>query len=263
MSLSTGPIVSAAWLSEHANDSDVLIVDIRPGNAYAAAHLPGAISVDLAPARLGSSSEAAISAWHGRLQELVQSAGITPQHTVVFYEDISGTMAPYGVWLLDAAGLGNGAMLDGGIRGWHAAGLPLTQEPTRATRSDTTIAPISEPVATLEGISAQLADTLSTDQFVDSRTINEHAAGAIPGAIHVDWTTHLDPATGAFRPMEELSALYEEAGLNREAPATAYCAGGFRAANTYVVLKALGVPQARNYAPSWGEWGMHPDTPKH
>lgn len=262
MSLSTGPIVSASWLSEHINDDNVLVIDVRPRDAYAAAHLPGAISVDLAPARLGSSSDTAINAWYERLQELVQAAGITPQQTVVFHEDISGTMAPYGVWLLDAAGLGNGAMLDGGIRGWHAAGLPLTQDPSEATRSDTTIAPLAAPVATLNGISAQLADTANTEQFVDARTTAEHLNGTIPGSVHVDWTAHLDPATGAFRPMDELAAMYEDAGLNREAPATSYCAGGFRAANTYVVLKALGVPQARTYAPSWGEWGMHPETPK-
>jgi len=27
-------------------------------------------------------------------------------------------------------------------------------------------------------------------------------------------------------------------------------------------LKALGFAQPRNYAPSWGEWGVHPQTPK-
>jgi thiosulfate/3-mercaptopyruvate sulfurtransferase len=262
MTHSTGPIVSTSWLSEHINDPDVVVIDVRPGQAYTAAHLPRAISVDLAPARLGSSTPSAVTAWQARLQELVQAAGITPQQTVVFYEDVSGTMAPYGVWLLDAAGLSNGAMLDGGIRGWHAAGLPLTQEPGSVARSETTISPQTAPVGTLDGISASINDAASTDQFVDARTINEHEAGAIPGAIHVDWTTHLDPATGAFRPMEELAALYDGAGLDLSAPATSYCAGGFRAANTYVVLKALGVAQAANYAPSWGEWGMHPDTPK-
>src|SRR5688572_18808519 len=113
MPIPLSPIVSIDWLSKHLNDPDLLLVDVRPAMAYAAAHLPGAISVDLAPAKLSSSSPEALEAWREQLREVIQSAGITPDRTVVFYEDISGTMAPYGVWLLDAAGLGNGAMLDG------------------------------------------------------------------------------------------------------------------------------------------------------
>jgi thiosulfate/3-mercaptopyruvate sulfurtransferase len=61
--------------------------------------------------------------------------------------------------------------------------------------------------------------------------------------------------------MEELESLYAHAGLEKETPVASYCAAGIRAANTYVVLKALGYDDVRNYAPSWGEWGTRPDTP--
>jgi 3-mercaptopyruvate sulfurtransferase SseA len=55
--------------------------------------------------------------------------------------------------------------------------------------------------------------------------------------------------------------MYAESGLTASEPVATYCAGGFRAANTYVVLKALGYTEPKNYAPSWGEWGQRPDTP--
>jgi thiosulfate/3-mercaptopyruvate sulfurtransferase len=218
--------------------------------------------VDLAPAKLSSSSPAALEAWRTQLQDVIQGAGITPDRTVVFYEDISGTMAPYGVWLLDAAGLGNGVMLDGGIRGWHAAGHPLSKESVTATRSTTTIAPRPAVIATADDILADLSMGNGATQRVDTRAAHEHASGAIPGAVNIDWTTHLDPATGAFKPLDQIAAMYDEAGLNKEQETTSYCAGGFRAANTYVVMRALGFAHARNYAPSWSEWGMRPDTPK-
>ncbi len=262
MPIPLSPIVSIDWLSKHLNDPDLLLVDVRPAMAYAAGHLPGAISVDLAPARLSSSSAAALEAWRGQVQEVIQSAGITPDRTVVFYEDISGTMAPYGVWLLDAAGLGNGAMLDGGIRGWRAAGLPLSNEPVTPTRAATTIAPRPAVIATADDILADLSADNGTTQRIDTRAAHEHDAGTIPGSVHIDWTNHLDPATGAFKPMDELAAMYAAAGLDKEQETTSYCAGGFRAANTYVVMRALGFAHARNYAPSWSEWGMRPDTPK-
>lgn len=254
----TSPIVSVDWLADHLADPDLLVVDVRPAAAYQQAHLPGAVSVDLAAARLASSAPSAVEQWLPRLQALVQAAGIRPGQTVVFYEDVSGTMSAYGVWLLDAAGLGNGAMLDGGIQGWYRAGEPLSDEPVTATASATEISPNLDVVGTLDGLLEEIGS--GTGQRVDARGVAEFAAGAMPSAAHVDWTRHLDPATGQFLPLEDLRALYAD--LDPSVPTTTYCAGGFRAANSYVVLKALGFGQPRNYAPSWGEWGMHPQTPK-
>jgi thiosulfate/3-mercaptopyruvate sulfurtransferase len=131
-----------------------------------------------------------------------------------------------------------------------------------AIRSTTPIAPRPAVIATADDILADLAAESGSTQRIDTRAAQEHAAGAIPGAVHIDWTSHLDPATGAFKPLDELAAMYDAAGLDPEQETTSYCAGGFRAANTYVVMRALGFAHARNYAPSWSEWGMRPDTPK-
>ena len=38
-----------------------------------------------------------------------------------------------------------------------------------------------------------------------------------------------------------------------------YCKGGYRAANSFVVLRMLGYKNARMYLGSWGEWGNRPD----
>jgi thiosulfate/3-mercaptopyruvate sulfurtransferase len=256
--MTAGPIVSADWLAAHLDDAGIIVIDVRPAVAYQQAHLPGAISLDLAPARLARSTSAAIEQWVPRVQDLVRGAGITADRTVIFYEDISGTMSAYGVWLLDAAGLGNGAMLDGGIQGWYRAGFPLSAEPAVPTPADTIIEPDLAVVGTLDGLLAEIGN--GDGQRVDARGDGEYLAGAMPGAAHVDWTRHLDPATGQFLPLDDLRALY--AALDPSRPTTTYCAGGFRAANSYVVLKALGFTQPRNYAPSWGEWGMHPQTPR-
>ena len=39
-----------------------------------------------------------------------------------------------------------------------------------------------------------------------------------------------------------------------------YCQGGYRSANTYLVLRMLGYPQVRNYLGSWSEWGNRDDS---
>ncbi len=260
MTIAPSPIVSVDWLREHGGNPDLVIADVRPYDLYRAGHVPGAIHADLSVLRLSSSSPDAVAAWTKRLGDLVNALGFGHEKTVVFHEDISGTMAAYGVWLLDAAGLGNGAMLDGGLRAWQAAGGELTRDEAAPVPTTGAIEPNASVLATAGEVLEALSGGAPGLALVDTRGGQEYGMGSIPGAVNVDWSRNLD-AEGRFRPSDELAALYDEAGLDTSGPVATYCAGGFRAANTYVVLKALGYGSVQNYAPSWGEWGMRPDTP--
>jgi len=255
-----GPIVSTEWLRQNMTRPDIVMIDVRPFDAYLAGHIPGSSHLDLSILRLSSSAPAVIHLWKERLGETVRRAGITTEQRVVFYEDYSGTMAATGVWLLDAAGLGNGAMLDGGLNRWIREGGAISTEIVRPRESSTIIHPDDRVIATADDILTDLRTEGST-RLVDSRASPEHQQGAIPGAANIDWTQHLD-AEGAFRPPAELAQLYGSAGLDQGDSVVSYCAGGFRASHTYVALKALGYGSIANYAPSWGEWGQRPDTPK-
>lgn len=256
------PIVTVDWLRDQADDPDLVIADVRPVEAYRSGRVPGAIHADLSMLRLSSSTPEVVAAWTERLGATVNALGFGTGRTVVFYEDISGTMAAYGVWLLDAAGLGNGAMLDGGLRAWLAAGHDTDRDDVEPRPTSTPIAPDTSVLAT----AGQILDSLRgagaepETRLVDTRGAGEYGMGSIPGAVNVNWIRNLD-AEGRFMPSDDLAAMYGAAGLGTSKPVATYCAGGFRAANTYVVLKALGYTAARNYAPSWGEWGMRPDTP--
>ncbi len=260
MAASTSPIVNVDWLREHAGDDDLVIVDVRPRDAYLGGHITGAIQADLSLARLAESTPAAIAEWSARLQATVEALGLGPDKTVVFYEDFSGTMSAFGVWLLDAAGFGNGAMLDGGIGAWQAAGHSVASDDVAPNPAPASIRADPSVVATAGEIMTSLGDSTPTIGLIDTRAAHEYGMGAIPGAVNIEWTRNLT-ADGQFKPVEDLAAMYDEVGLDPAKPVATYCAGGFRAANTYVVLKALGYANARNYAPSWGEWGRRADTP--
>ncbi len=255
-----GPIISTEWLQRNMTAPDLVVIDVRANDAYLEGHIPGSIHLDLSILRLSSSAPAVLHLWKERLEETIQRVGITAEQRVVFYEDYSGTMAATGVWLLDAAGLGNGAVLDGGLNRWLSEGGATSSEVVRPRESSTVIHADDRVIATADAILANLRTAGST-RFVDSRAPMEHRQGAIPGAANIDWTQHLD-AEGAFRPLPELAQLYGTAGLDQNDPVVSYCAGGFRASHTYVALKALGYGSIANYAPSWGEWGQRPDTPK-
>jgi thiosulfate/3-mercaptopyruvate sulfurtransferase len=257
---SFGPIVSVDWLRQHLTDPALLLVDVRQYGAWQASHLPGAIPFDVTSVHLARSEHDAIEAWALHLQAALRALGITREHRVIFYEDISGPSAAYGVWLLDAAGLGNGALLDGGIQAWARAGGELTAEVTPPTPSEIEIALDSSVIATADGIRSSLEHDAQALQIVDTRSRREHQFGTIPGSVHIDWMQTLDPH-GMLRPVEEMRTLYASVGLEAEAPAATFCGSGFRAAHTYVVLKSLGYALPQNYGPSWSEWSQRGDLP--
>ena len=84
--------------------------------------------------------------------------------------------------------------------------------------------------------------------------------GAVPGAVHLEWTNNLGP-DGAFKPLDELRKMYEHAGVTPDREVVTYCQGGYRAAHSYLALRLLGYPRVRNYIGSWKEWGDRVDLP--
>lgn len=256
----SSPLVSAAWLGEHLGDPDLLVVDVRPLPMYLAGHIPGAIHLDAGSLRLPASDGDTIAAWTAVLERALGAAGIGPDRTVVFTEDISGTMASFGVWLLDVAGLHTGRLLDGGLRAWVGSGQSLDRTPVQPTPVDLHLTLDRGALMTADDLIAAVGTIPAPLAIVDTRSAGEHANGTIPGAINLEWMSNLN-ADGSYKDAATLAAQYAEAGIDPAIPAVTYCAGGFRAAQTYVALKAAGFPDVRNYAPSWAEWGQLPGAP--
>lgn len=265
-----GPIVDVGWLRDqlrHAPEAGgaehlrVRVIDARPAGHYAMGHIPGAISLDTNLVRMNDSTPSGVAAFFARAALALRQAGVQPGERVVFYEDFSGTSPARGVWLLDAVGHQGGAMLDGGLRAWVEAGGDLTGDVPTITPSDLQIDPDPTVYATADEIRSSLGEPPRAT-ILDTRNDMEFAAGTIPGAIQVDWVHHLR-SDGRLRSLPELRDLYQRAGIDfeRDEPIVTFCGSGYRAAHTYVVLKALGAPVVKNYAPSWGEWGRRPDLP--
>ncbi|MGH2548567.1 MAG: sulfurtransferase, partial [Thermomicrobiales bacterium] len=252
-----GPIVDVAWLREHAEESDVRIIDARPLDQYLAGSFPGASHLDTNQIRLGASSPEAIERFIAAGGAAARQAGLNGGETVVFVEEFSGTLAARGVWLLDAIGHGGGTMLDGGLRAWLEEEGEITrpsEDPTPGTFQESLNRQV---VSTAEDLLAGGED--GSISIIDTRADQEWLGGIVPTAQHCEWVRNLE-SDGTFRPLNELKDLYAELGISNQRPVTAYCGSGFRAAHTYVVLKALGYNVA-NYAPSWGEWGRRSDLP--
>ncbi len=113
--------------------------------------------------------------------------------------------------------------------------------------------------AALDRPEAVLIDTRTVEEY-SGTTVRASRGGAVPGAVHIEWTRNLTSA-GDFKPASELKQMYEDAGVTPDKEVIAYCQGGYRAAHTYIALRLLGYPRVRMYLGSWQEWAERKELP--
>lgn len=243
-----------------------VLLDLRPAEAFAAGHLPGAVHLDLFGLSLTDTDPAPLRAFLWIIEHLLGSRGVSPDRPVVVYDEVSGVRAARAFWFLELFGHPDVRLLDGGVTAWTAAGLPLTTTADAPAASAWTGARRTEVLATwldvhdrLGRADVVLLDTRSDGEYCGT-VVRAARGGAIPGAVHVEWTRNLD-ADGAFRPAHELRRMYEEAGVTPDREVVTYCQGGYRGAHAYLALRLLGYKRVRNYLGSWREWGDRTDLP--
>ena len=268
-------LATPAELSREMSEAPdrLLLLDVRPAHQFAAGHLPHAVHLDLFGLSLTDSDPAPLKAFLWVIEHLLASRGVSADRRVVAYEDTSGILAARAFWFLEFFGHPSVRVLDGGTRAWQAAGFALTTKADAPKATEWTGTRRTELLATWKDVSDRLGradgailDTRTDGEYCGS-TVRAARGGAIPGAVHLEWTHNLGP-DGAFKPAAELRAMYEKAGITTDREEVPYCQGGYRAAHAYLALRLLGYPRLRNYLASWREWGdrldlpiEHPDKP--
>ncbi len=149
-------------------------------------------------------AEAPLNAFMFMIHHVLELRGVNEIKEVVFYEDNSGMRAARGLWFLEYYGHPNVKMLDGGFQAWKAAGAPVSTEGTPPKAASFKIAARRDVMATADDVlkalnknAVVILDTRSRGEYLGTQ-VRAARGGAIPGAIHVEWTDNLAP-DGKFK----------------------------------------------------------------
>jgi thiosulfate/3-mercaptopyruvate sulfurtransferase len=239
------------------------ILDARSQQQYQAGHIPEAVWVNYARERLSSLGGKEDTTWATLLTDL----GITAETPVVVYDDSRANNSARVWWILRYRGVKDVRILNGGWKAWKSLGAAVSQEKPTITKAGPGTTPVPGRLATkdfvllaLKGKSAQLVDARSEAEYCGDAG-GAQRTGAIPGAVHLEWSDTIDPRTERFKSPQELGKLFKEKGLDLNRPLVTYCQSGGRASVMAFALELMGAKDVRNYYRSWGEWAADPLTP--
>ena len=259
-------VVSVEWLTQHAADPGVVVVDARPSADYEKGHLPGAVNLPVtetfAPAQQKNLPDTT-----AKLEALFGSKGIGNANRVIVYDNGKETPAARLFWTLEYAGHANVSVLDGGLKAWQAASGKV--DTAAVTPKSATFASKLDPAKLPTKQQCTLAIGDPTKVVLDARTPAEYRGedvrakfgGHVPGAINVEWVENFGSATLLKEP-EALKTLYASKGITPDKEVIALCQTGQRSSVAYLALRLLGYPKVGNYAGSWIEWGNDEATQK-
>ena len=243
-----------------------LVLDVRPAEQFARGTVPGAVHLDLWGVSLIDTDPAPLKAFMWMIHHQFVLRGVDAGRSVVIVDETSGLRAARAFWFLEYFRHPDVRVLDGGWAAWLRADGGIDREPAVPTPSSWPEAEDATRLSTwrdmLEGLgnpAAAMLDT-RTDGEYHGTLVRAKRGGAVPGAVHIEWTHNL-AADGTCKPAAELREMYAAAGVTADRPVFTYCQGGYRAAHSYLALRLLGYRDVRSYVGSWKEWGDRDDLP--
>ncbi len=258
---------------------DVVVIDTRSPDAYAAGHIPGAVNVHEIFTYLAMSTPEGMATLRQKFADAFGAAGLSGAETAVCYEESMNSgfgQSCRGYFLLSWLGYEKARVLHGGMQAWRAAGLPVSTDPAQPAPK---AFPLSDAGSGMMLDRDAMLAAVGNDAIVklDVRDVDEWIGtssspygpdfcprkGRIPGARWLEWYRLMKPTAAGpmFKSPDEIKAEAHTVGVTPSTPVYLYCFKGARASNTLVALREAGVRDVRMYFGSWNEWSRDESLP--
>ena len=270
-------VVSPAWLAQHLDDRDLVILQVGRKETYDAGHIPGARFVNYDGGALAAPMDRS-----GRdpnqlrlempspeaLRGELASLGISDNsRIVVVASDEYWSPSTRVVLTLDYAGLKNVSWLDGGLKGWTDAGRALSTTAAPAAAGTLATLKINPVVVDADFVRAHIRKPgfvivdARTRNFYDgvppqSATANPQTKlGHIPGAVSAPFNEFATSGGGATRLKsdDEIKTLLANAGVKPGDTIIAYCHIGQQATGVMFAARTAGY-KVLLYDGSFTDW---------
>ncbi|AXC10345.1 Thiosulfate sulfurtransferase, rhodanese [Acidisarcina polymorpha] len=196
----------------------------------------------------------------------MSALGIGDRATIVLYEQEGVFSSPRAWWMLRTFGAQDVRILDGGLRAWVEAGLPVESGPVQRTAATFNAALDPEAVRSFSQVQHLIAER---SQILDARSRSRFdgaspeprpgiSSGHIPGATSVPYTELLED--GRLKAADKLLELFATKGVDLSRPITTTCGSGVTAAVVLLGLEIAGAKHVALYDGSWAEYAQHPQA---
>jgi thiosulfate/3-mercaptopyruvate sulfurtransferase len=248
-------VVSAAWLAQHVNDPDLVLLHVGTRATYDAGHIVNARYLNWRDALTTGDGNGPgltlemlpVDVLHDRLAAL----GISDRSRIVVYQsDDQWTPSTRVMLTLDYAGLASVSWLDGGQKAWTKAGQALSTDVPAVKQGN--LSPLKpRPVvvdadfvkAHLNTPAFSIVDARLPAFYDGSRTGGrapaEHKTGHVAGALNApfDSFTSVDVQ---LKPADEIAAVFTKAGVRPGDTVIGYCHIGQQATAMLFAARTLG-----------------------
>jgi thiosulfate/3-mercaptopyruvate sulfurtransferase len=243
-------------------------------DAYAEAHLPGAVFVDLdadlaAPVGDGSRGRHPLpeaDAFTATMRRVGVGAG-----PVVAYDDGPGFAAARAWWCLRYFGHSDVRVLDGGLAAWRAAGFPVESGRPAVAPGDFAAVAGHAPTLDADEAAALGRTGLLLDARLRARYTGESPVdpvrGHVPGAVSAPTFDNVNP-DGTWLAPRALRRRFAALGAAGDVETATvpprvgvYCGSGVTAAHEALAMSVAGLALPAVYVGSWSEWIADPGRP--
>lgn len=255
-------LVTTAWLSEHARDPNLVVLQVGNKAQFDSVHIPGARWVSLADITLaaGESKLSTELPPPERLKAWAEANGIGNNSRVVIvpYDSTLPISTRVFITLAYMGAMDRTSLLNGGLAAWRAEARPISTEAPPAAKPaviDLKLRP--DLIAVMGDVETAIKDNKVS--VIDARLPRFYNGdgGGYPRAGHIPTATNIPLTTvstnGFLKDDAALRQLFSTAGIGDKQPVITYCHVGQQASLLWFVATMLGY-DARMYDGSFQEW---------